>query len=562
MKIEASTLSLDIAEIDALLARIKAQVSAEDHARLTALVRTLVEVTRLSRQRGATIARLRRMLGQVSSEKTADVVGPEGTSAPAAGEQAPPVAAPAGETSAEPANDAGPAKGGAKPRRKGHGRIAGSAYNAPTTAVPHPTLCKGMTCPACAHGSLYELDTPSSTVRIFGQAPLVALRWDCDQLRCNGCQRVFTAPLPEQARGPKHDETAAAVMVVLRYGMGLPLHRLETMQRWLGVPVPASTQWEIARDHLPDVLPVYKLLAQLAANAPVLHNDDTYVRILALMGKRRVKLVARGALELPDRTGLFTTGIVARTEAGPIALFASGRQHAGENLADLLDLRDPALAPPIQMCDGLDRNLSAEHLVELANCLAHARRHVVDELGNEPDLCAHVLREISEVFKNDETCRALGLQGEARLAFHQKASGKVMTELRTWIEALFTAKRVEPNSGLGGALRYALTRWDALTLFLRVADAPIDNNAVERILKHAIRHRRASLFYLTTHGARVGDIYSSLIITTALNRGDPIRYLTSLFANYKVVATAPGDWLPWTYERARPRLDLRQAAAA
>jgi transposase len=570
MKTEPSTVPLDVAELQALLERIKPQISEEDHARLAAIVHTLVEVTRLSRQRRATIARLRRMLGQASSEKTANVVGPEGTAASTgdaapttSGQEQQPDATSVGGTTPEPANDAGGhTAAGDKPRREGHGRIAGSAYRGTTVTVPHPTLGKGMRCPACAHGALYELPTPSSTVRIFGQPPLVALRWDCESLRCNGCQRVFTAPLPEQGRGPKHDETAAAVMVVLRYGMGMPLHRLETMQQWLGVPVPASTQWEVAKDHMPDVLPVYEVLAQLAANAPVLHNDDTYVRILALMGKRRIKLVAQGGLDLPERTGLFTTGIVARTEAGPVALFASGRQHAGENLADLLDLRDPALGPPIQMCDGLDRNLSADHLVELANCLAHARRHVVDEVGNEPDLCAHVLREIGKVFKNDATCRADGLSGEARLAFHQEKSREVMTDLRTWTEDLFTSKRVEPNSGLGGALRYMLSRWESLTLFLRVADAPIDNNAVERVLKHAIRQRRASLFYRTRNGARVGDIYTSLIVTTVLHGGDPIRYLTALFRNYNAVAAAPADWLPWTYQRTLDRLEPQRAAAA
>jgi transposase len=564
------TLSLDVAELSALLERIQPEISAEDHARLVAVVNTLVEVTRLSRQRNATIARLRRMLGQMSSEKTEKVVGGTGATAPTKdpgpteSEQGPAddAVAPAGG-STEPANDAGDKPGAKdKPKRKGHGRIAGSAYQGTTVAVPHPTLCKGMQCPACAHGSLYDLPTPSSTVRILGQPPLVALRWDCESLRCSGCQRVFTAPLPEQARGPKYDESAAAMMVVLRYGMGMPLHRLETMQRWLSVPVPASTQWEIARDHAAEVLPVYDVLVSLAANAPVLHNDDTYLRILALMGKRRSELVAQGGLDLPERTGLFTTGILAHADAGPIALFASGRQHAGENLADLLDLRDPALGPPIQMCDGLDRNLSSEHLVELANCLAHARRHVVDEVGNEPELCAHLLREIAKVFKNDETCRARGMEGEARLAFHQGASSKVMTDLRTWIDEHFTSKRVEPNSGFGGALRYMLSRWDPLTLFLRVPDAPIDNNAVERILKHAIRQRRASLFYLTENGARVGDIYTSLIVTTVLHGGDPIRYLTALFANYKAVAAAPAEWLPWNYQRALARLKPGQAAAA
>jgi transposase len=367
--------------------------------------------------------------------------------------------------------------------------------------------------------------------------------------------------LPEEARGPKYSESAAGMMIVLRYDMGMPLYRLETMQRFLGVPVPASTQWEVARDHVQEVLPVYEVLASLAANAPLVHNDDTYVRILELMGKRRNKLLAAGDLDLPDRTGLFTTGIVARTPAGPIALFASGRQHAGENLADLLDRRDPA-PPPMQMCDGLSRNLPLEHAVVLANCLAHGRRHVVDEVDNHPELCTHLLAEIGKVFANDAKCRKGGVTGEARLAFHQSKSSPVMVGLRAWIEDLIANKRVEPNSGLGGALRYLLERWEPLTLFLRVVDAPLDNNICERNLKRAIRQRRASLFFRSRTGAFVADVYTALIATTQLHRGDPFRYLTALFTNYKAVAAEPNDWLPWNYEEALARLDQRHAPAA
>jgi len=570
--VKAGVISLGIGEVEALLARVEPLIAKADHECLKLLVGTLIEVTRLVHRHGATIARLRRMLGQTSSEKTANVVGVNGAtetasgSGPTAGGQGEPAAdqLSSGESTDTPANDTGgDAKSGDKrPRRRGHGRIPGSAYASEGIPVPHPTLCTGQRCPACAHGTLYALKEPAEAVRVFGQAPLVALRWECECLRCSGCGQLFTAPLPAQARGPKYSESAAGMMVVLRYGMGMPLHRLETMQRFLGVPVPASTQWEVARDHLQEVLPVYDVLVSLAANAPLVHNDDTYVRILELMGKRRSKLLDAGGLDLPDRTGLFTTGIVARTVAGPIALFASGRQHAGENLADLLDRRDPSLAPPMQMCDGLGRNLPDEHAVVLANCLAHGRRHVVDEVGNHPELCEHLLGEIGKVFANDATCRNDGLTGEARLALHQRESGPVMDGLRTWIEELCADKRVEPNSGLGGALRYLLERWEPLTLFLRVADAPIDNNISERSLKNAIRQRRASLFYRSRNGALVGDVYTALIVTTMLHHGDPFHYLTALFTNYKAVAAAPEDWLPWNYKEALARLDQRSASAA
>jgi transposase len=572
--VTASVISLDVKDVEAILARIEPLITKTDYECLKSLVVTLLAVTRLLRQYGARVARLRRMLGLTSSEKTDNVVGTKGAAETAndsgsatSGQDEPAADQPSsGESKDTPANDTGDdakngdAKNGNKP--KGHGRIPGSAYECESTPVPHPTLCRGQQCPACAHGSLYLLPEPAEVVRVFGQAPLIARRWECECLRCCGCGHVYTAPLPAEAQGPKYSESAAGMMITARYGMGMPLLRLETMQRLLGVPVPASTQWEVARDHVQEVLRVYDVLASLAANASLIHNDDTYVRILELMGKRRSKLVAAGALYLPDRTGLFTTGIVARTAAGPIALFASGRQHAGENLADLLDLRDPTLGPPMQMCDGLDRNLPGKHTVMLANCLAHGRRHVLDEIGNHPELCEHLLREIGKVFANDAACRKEGLTGEARLARHQSKSGPVMDRLRASIEKLFDDKHVEPNSSLGGALRYLLDRWEPLTLFLRVADAPIDNNIAERILKCAIRQRRASLFYRTRNGAFVGDVYTALIVTTMLHHGNPFHYLTALFTHHKAVAAAPADWLPWNYKAALARLGQRSATAA
>lgn len=552
----AAPITLDVAEIDALLARVAPQIAAGDHAQLAALVGTLLEVVRLARQRGATIARLRSMLGQRSSEKTADVVGSnagaEGTPAPSedsatAGSEG---AAAGTDTTSSSGNDTA----GDKPSRKGHGRVPADAYNVEPIAVPHSTLASGVTCPACASGTLYAMKTPAPTVRIVGQAPLVALRWECERLRCTACGHVHTAPLPEEARGPKYTESAASMMVGLRYGMGMPLHRLEVMQEMRGVPVPASTQWEVARDHVTDVLPVYDALSELASNAPLLHNDDTYVRILELMGKRRDELLAAGGLEEPERTGLFTTGIVAVTTAGPVALFASGRQHAGENLADLLDRRDPAEPSPIHMCDGLERNRSADHPALEANCIPHARRHIVDEVENHPELCAHVLAELAKVFAHEKACRTAKLAGAERLAFHQRESAPVMADLRLWIDALFDHKRVEPNSSFGGALTYMTKRWDALTLFLRVPDAPLDNNLVERALKASIRHRNASLFYRSKNGAFVGDVYTALIVTTHLHGGDPFHYLEALFTHAKAVAASPYDWLPWNYRVALARL--------
>lgn len=562
--VEPVTITIDLDEVTRILERIQPQIAHEDHAQLVAVAEALAEATKLVRDRGTTIARLRRLFGLTGSEKTDAVCG---SSSDASSGSQPATASdkPADDGDHDEVDlddDGGRECGEHEPkRRKGHGRIAASAYSdARHIPVEHSLLHAGDMCPGCACGKLHPLSEPARILRIFGQAPLAATCWDCERLRCGGCGEVFTARAPAEAQGPKYTESAAAMMALLRYGAGMPLNRLDHLQSNCRTPVPATTQWEVVRDRAESLRPVYDELLRIAANARVLHNDDTHARILALMGKRRAELLTAGELPDPERTGLFTTGIVADTDCGLIALFFTGRKHAGENLTELLDGRDPKLDAPIQMCDGLARNLPDDHAVLIANCLAHGRRHVVDEVDNFPAECRHVLEQLRIVFHNESRCDELGLTPEQRLELHQKDSGPVMQRLRAWIEAELEQRRVEPNSGLGGAYRYLLDRWDRLTLFLRVAGAPIDNNICERALKMAIRHRNNSMFYRSERGAEVGDLYMSLIFTTDLHAENAFEYLSTLFEHEREVAAAPGAWLPWTFRATLAALEAPRAA--
>ncbi len=144
------------------------------------------------------------------------------------------------------------------------------------------------------------------------------------------------------------------------------------------------------------------------------------------------------------------------------------------------------------------------------------------------------------------------LSADERLAFHQAHSGPVLAELKAWLAQQIDEKRVEPNSALGAAIAYLRNHWEELTLFLRVAGAPLDNNTVERALKKAILHRKNSLLYKTQHGARVGDLYMSLIYTCELCGASPFDYLTQLQRHAAAVALAPEHWLPWNYRAAVP----------
>jgi transposase len=539
-------IDVDVAAVNDALERMRPGSSPGDHALVASIVQSHILLLRLFREGRSAFARLKRLFGWTSSEKTDDVCPPTNGATPADDNKQPDGAVDGASDGASDGDEHDVVDSAAA---KGHGRIAASAYpNARHVDVPHEKLHAGAVCPCCARGNLFEMREPSTIVRIFGQAPLAAVQWDCQRLRCSGCGDVFTAKAPDEAQGPKYDDTAASMMALMRYGTGMPLNRLAHLQKNMQTPVPASTQWEVVRDRAEDLQPVHDELVRRAAAGRVVHNDDTHARILALMGERRAELVKAGELPDPERTGLFTTGVVADTCDGPVALFFTGRQYAGENLAGVLAERAQALGPPIQMCDGLDsRNLPKGHAVVLANCLSHGRRQFVDEANNFPAECRHVLEELRIVFRAEAKCRRQRLTPEQRLALHQRVSAPVMERLKSWLNEQVDNKRVEPNSGLGKAFAYLLARWGPLTLFLRVAGAPLENNICERALKMAIRHRNNSLFYRSERGADVGDLYMTLIYTAQLHGENAFEYLTALLRHASDVADDPAAWLPWTF---------------
>ncbi len=122
-----------------------------------------------------------------------------------------------------------------------------------------------------------------------------------------------------------------------------------------------------------------------------------------------------------------------------------------------------------------------------------------------------------------------------------------MESLKQWMEEMEKEKKVEPNSRLGKAFKYMKDRWEALTLFLREPGAPLDNNITERALKKAILHRKNSYFYQTENGARVGDLYMSILYTAQENGVNAYAYLKDLLENHLKVAADPKPWLPWNW---------------
>jgi len=148
------------------------------------------------------------------------------------------------------------------------------------------------------------------------------------------------------------------------------------------------------------------------------------------------------------------------------------------------------------------------------------------------------------------------------LSYHQTHSAPMMRELKGWLEKQLDGRKVEPNSGLGKATGHLRKHWESLTLFLRQAGPPLDSNICERALKMAILHRKNSLGYQTLEGARVGDLFLSLIQTCRLNGINAYRYLLALARNLAAVTLNPGAWLPWNYPESSTDATPATALAA
>ena len=560
---------LDVAHLEALLRRLESgALEPDDLATLRAVLESYRYVTQLIDHKSTTIARLRKLLFGASTEKTADVVGREASNPPPDGEtKASPIAAetPPGKDASSPPGEPGDAP--QRPKKKGHGRNGADDFpGARRVPVSHPTLKPGEGCPDCQRGTAYALSTPGILLRFMGQAPIQATVYELQKLRCHLCGQVFTAEPPAGVGPEKYDATVSSMVGLLKYGSGVPFNRLDGLQEHLAIPLPASTQWDLVNAAANQLQPAHDALIRHAAQGEVLYNDDTTVKILERMSANARQATwdttaaettpqtqsTTQTAAAPERTGLFTSGVVATRDGRRIALFFSGHQHAGENLRDVLRHRATALAPPIQMCDALSRNRPAELQTILANCLAHARRQFVDVHEQFPTDCRYVLEVFETIYATDATARKQGLTSEERLRLHQAQSGPPLEQLRDWLKRQADVRLVEPNSGLGKAIDYLRKHWDKLTLFLRVAGAPLDNNIVERALKKAILHRKNAYFYKTLHGASVGDLYMSLIHTCELNAVSPFAYLTALQRNSAAVAADPDRWLPWNFHEALP----------
>lgn len=437
-------------------------------------------------------------------------------------------------------------------KAKGHGRRGVDDYpGAKTVACQHEQYTAGDICPQCRQGQLQQ-ERPKVRIQIDGNPPLTGTRYELEKLVCKLCTFSTTAQGPVDLK-KKYTEKAKAVLAYLHYGLGLPYYRLAKMQDMLGVPIAVSTQSELMASMMGPVHAMVNHLITYAAQCDRLFQDDTGVKIQSLIKENK-----EGN---PARKGMFTSGFIAEGEH-TVVLYFSGRAHAGENFDAIMAHRDADKGRVIRMADALSANSKHSADALEVKCNAHAFRRFRSLLSTYPEAAHFVLDIYSKVYDNEAVCKAQKMDDQARLDYHQEHTQSLMDDLEHWFSAVLSGTEVEPNSVLATECQYLSNHWQGLTQFLRIPGAPLDNNALEAILKYMIIYRKNSQTFKTAYSAEYGSRFVSIMVTCMVNSIDAIDYLTQLQIHEPALWHNPGAWTPWQYQQTLTQLKNlpRQAA--
>ena len=215
MKPAKEQIEVNLEELAGLVERARqGPLSEADCARLQDAIQALSVLIERIGEKNATISQLRALLSKPSTEKTRKVLEQVGVKVPP--QNPPPLQA-------------------QEPPKPGHGRNGAQAYRgAERIKIPHGSLKSGDHCPECLQGKVYLQKDPGLRIRVVGQAPIASKVYELERLRCNLCGEIFEAAAPASVGEKKYDETAAAMIGLLKYGSGVPFYRLEGLEASLG----------------------------------------------------------------------------------------------------------------------------------------------------------------------------------------------------------------------------------------------------------------------------------------------------------------------------------------
>lgn len=398
----------------------------------------------------------------------------------------------------------------------------------PREVVAHGPGCD--CCPDCG-GRLRQFGEDVSEQLEYIPDSFKVIRHVRPKFSCTGCDRLVEAPAPSRPieRGLAGAGLLAHV-IVSKFSDHLPLYRQSEIYARQGVEISRSTlaDWVGGASDL--LSPLVEAIQKHVLAGRKLHADDTPMPVLA-PGSGKTKTGRLWTYVRDDRP--------ADERAAPAVWFTYSEDRKGEHPRQHLENFKGALQADAYA--GF-HHLYGNHIYEAA-CWAHARRkfHEIHVVHASPTT-TEALARIGALYAIEDEIR--GKPADLRLSIRQAQARPLLEDLRRWMEKAL--RSLSSKSQTAGAIRYALSRWRALTRYTEDGLLEIDNSAAERALRAVALGRKNFLFAGSDSGGERAAAMYSLIGSAKLNGLDPERYLRTVLAR---IADHPisniHDLLPW-----------------
>jgi transposase len=390
-------------------------------------------------------------------------------------------------------------------------------------------------CPCCG-GKLHVIGETVSEMLDHVPARLRVIRICRPRYGCRACGTIHQAPAPERpiAKGLASPGLLAHVLVA-KYCDHLPLYRQSQIFARQGVELDRSTLANWVGGAVWWLEPLQARLAEHVFASQKLFADDTPIPVLD-PGRGRTKT---GRLWVYARDDRPWSG-----SDPPAAVYLYSPDRRAERPTSHL-----AWFRGVVQVDGYPgfERLRADH-IQLAACWAHARRkfYEVHQATGSP-IAAEALRRIAELYAIETTI--WGQTADTRRDVRRTRSLPLVEAMKVWLEAELS--RIPPRSGLADAIRYALTRWNALGRFLDDGRIELDTNTVERAIRPIALGRKNHLFAGSDGGAARWAVVASLLATAKLNDVEPFAYLKNVLERMsnghpmsRLDQLLPWNWTP------------------